>query len=180
MKRTTCTELLIKTIREKGITYQRLADEIDRGLVFTTLALHGQASLEKKDADKVVALLGLKEEVSRALQQVPLRGPLDHNPPNDPAIYRLYELIQVYGTTLKAIINEKFGNGIMSINDLTVEIEKDENPTGDRVKIILEGKIFAIEEEFLMKSKGLTTKTNNFSQVALKRKTKDDNINREQ
>jgi cyanate lyase len=147
MKRTTCTELLIHTINEKEISYQQLADKIGRSLVWTTLALHGQATMEKSEAEKVVGMLGLNDEVSRALQEMPLRGSLDQNPPADPTIYRFYELVQVYGTTLKAIINEKFGDGIMSAIDFTMEIEKLETPNGEkRVKITMDGKFLPFKK----------------------------------
>lgn len=146
MNRIACTELLMHTIGNKKITYQQLADAIGRSLVWTTLALHGQATMEKPEADKVAELLGLGDEVSGALQEAPLRGSLEQSPPTDLTIYRFYELVQVYGTTLKAIINEKFGDGIMSAIDFTMGIEKIEDPKGDRVRITMDGKFLPIKK----------------------------------
>jgi cyanate lyase len=158
MKRTICTELLIRTISEKGITYQELADKIGRSLVWTTHALHGKANMERTEADKIAALLGFGYEVSSALQEIPSKGSSMLNPPSDPAIYRFYELMQMYGTTLKAVINEKFGDGVMSAIDFNMEIEKLENPAGDRVKITMDGKFLAFKGPILKKSKGLITR----------------------
>lgn len=146
MKRTACTELLIETISTKKITYQQLSDAIGRSLVWTTLALHGQAVMENSEAVKITEILGLGEDVVKALQEIPLRGSLEQSSPVDPVIYRFYELIQVYGTTLKAVINEKFGDGIMSAIDFTMDIEKLENPNGDRVKITLDGKFLPFKK----------------------------------
>ena len=140
MKRTICTEIIEETISQKGIKYQAIADEIGKSLIWTTLALHGQATMDKTEAEKAAAFLGLGEDIAQSLQTFPNRGSLPEMPPTDPTQYRFYELIQVYGSTLKAVINEKFGDGIMSAIDFTMDIEKVENPNGDRIKLTLDGK----------------------------------------
>ena len=91
-------------------------------------------------AEAVVDLLGLDAEVARALQEIPTRGSLETDVPTDPTIYRIHEITQVYGTTIKALINEEFGDGIMSAINFHMDIERVENPEGDRVRITYEGK----------------------------------------
>ena len=71
---------------------------------------------------------------------VPYRGSLDEDVPRDPLIYRFYEIVQVYGTTIKALIEEEFGDGIMSAIDFTMDIKREANPAGDRVRVVLDGK----------------------------------------
>ena len=85
-------------------------------------------------------LLGLDTEVSKALQEIPMRGALETDVPTDPTIYRIHEITQVYGTTIKALIHEEFGDGIMSAINFNMDIERVENPEGDRVRITYEGK----------------------------------------
>jgi len=146
MKRTECTEIIIDTIREKSIKYQELADGIGRSLIWTTLALQGQATMDEVEATKISDILGLGTDITRSLQEFPMRGSLEHNPPIDPTQYRFYELIQIYGSTLKAVINEKFGDGIMSAIDFTMDMERVEDPKGDRVKITMEGKFLPFKK----------------------------------
>ncbi len=90
-------------------------------MVWATSALFGQNSMSKEEAEAVSNLLGLNKEVADALQEFPMKGCLDTIPPTDPLIYRLYEIILVYGTTLKAVIHEKMGDGIMSAIDFSME-----------------------------------------------------------
>jgi cyanate lyase len=140
MDRIICTSIIREAIEKKNIKLQVLADLIGQHVIWTTLALQGQATMDKNEAEKIVAELGLDQEIVIALQSMPLKGSLDTNPPTDPLIYRFYELVQVYGTTLKSVINEKFGDGIMSAIDFTMDIEKVETDTGTRVKITMDGK----------------------------------------
>ncbi|MEO3406410.1 cyanase [Mucilaginibacter sp. CAU 1740] len=146
MNRTTATEIIIRQIKNKQVKYQQLADAIGRSLVWTTLALHGQAVMEKHEAEKAGELLELDAKLVTSLQEIPDRGSLPQMPPTDPTHYRFYELLQVYGTTLKAIINEQFGDGIMSAIDFTMDISKVENPAGDRVKVVMEGKFLPFKK----------------------------------
>jgi len=140
MTRTDCTRLILETISQKKITYLEISEKVGRHIVWTTLALHGQASMDADEAAKTAEILELGKDVELALQEYPERGSLPTMPPTDPTFYRFYELIMVYGTTLKALINEKFGDGIMSAIDFTMDIDRVENPAGDRVKITMEGK----------------------------------------
>ncbi len=91
-----------------------------------------------KEAGKVIACLGLGAPVAEALQTIPTKGSLDSTAPADPLIYRFHEITQVYGTTIKALVHEMFGDGIMSAIDFTMEIECVADPHGDRVKATYE------------------------------------------
>jgi cyanate lyase len=96
--------------------------------------------MSAEEAQRVITLLGLEPEVAAALQDYPMKGSLEEAVPVDPLIYRFHEITQVYGTTMKALIHEMFGDGIMSAIDFEMEIEKVEDPKGDRVKITYNGK----------------------------------------
>jgi cyanate lyase len=96
--------------------------------------------LTDDEAAKVVELLGLGDEERSLLTEVPYRGSLAAGPPTDPLIYRFHELVQVYGTTWKALIQEEFGDGIMSAIDFDMQMERQPDPKGDRVKITMSGK----------------------------------------
>jgi len=146
MDRKTATTQIIQILKDKKISYQAAADAIGKSLVWTTLALHGQATMDQEEAEKAGILLGLNEAQVQSLQEIPLRGSLEQVPPTDPTQYRFYELLQVYGSTLKAVINEKFGDGIMSAIDFTMDIDRVENPNGDRVKITMEGKFLPFKK----------------------------------
>lgn len=140
MDRLECTKNVIEAKRKKGLTYQEIADIIGRDIVWTTSALLGQNTLDKIEAQKVVALLELSKAEEDALQVFPSKGASAIMPPTDPLIYRLYEIVLVYGDTLKEVIHEKAGDGIMSAIDFTMKVDKVENPAGDRIKITLDGK----------------------------------------
>ena len=99
--------------------------------------------LEKAQAEKAAALFGLDAEATALLQEVPYRGSLPPGPPTDPLIYRFHELVQVYGTTWKELIQEEFGDGIMSAIDFDMTIERQPDPKGDRVKISMSGKFLS-------------------------------------
>jgi cyanate lyase len=140
MDRLECTKNVIEAKRKKGLTYQEIADIIGRDIVWTTSALLGQNTLDKIEAQKIAALLELSKEDEEALQVFPAKGATAIMPPTDPLIYRLYEIVLVYGDTLKEVIHEKAGDGIMSAIDFTMKVDKVENPAGDRIKITLDGK----------------------------------------
>lgn len=108
-----------------------------------TAALLGQMTLTKDEAGKLAKLLDLEESEAIQLTEPPYRGSLSTVPPTDPLIYRFYELIQTYGTTWKALIEEEFGDGIMSAIDFGMAIEREENPKGDRVRITMSGKFLS-------------------------------------
>ena len=96
--------------------------------------------MNAEEAQKAADLLGLGEDVVQALQECPMKGSLDETVPVDPLVYRLHEITQVYGTTIKEIIHEMFGDGIMSAIDFEIEIDKKEDPKGDRVIVTYNGK----------------------------------------
>ena len=140
MKREEATALILEARRAKGLTYEAIANKVGRHIVWTTAALLGQASMSADEAARAVAILELGPEVALALQEYPLKGSLSEAIPVDPLIYRFHEITQVYGTTIKAIIHEMFGDGIMSAIDFEMDIEKIKDPKGDRVKITYNGK----------------------------------------
>lgn len=146
MKREICTELILEAKAEKDIPFQQLADAIHRDIVWTTSAILGQNTCDALEAKKMCELLGLGTDVEKALQQFPSKGTAAIMPPTDPLIYRLYEIVLVYGDTIKQVIHEKLGDGIMSAIDFSMQIEKEENPKGDRVKITLDGKFLAYKK----------------------------------
>lgn len=134
------TEMILEAKKEKELTFEAIAQKVGAHKVWTTAALMGQHPMTAEQADTVVDLLDLDSEVARALQEIPLRGALDQDVPTDPTIYRIHEVTQVYGTTIKALINEEFGDGIMSAITFHMDIEREESEAGPRVKITYNGK----------------------------------------
>ena len=139
MKREDLTEKLLDIKREKGWSWKHICSEIGgMSPVLVVGALLGQMKLVKPLARKAASLFGLSPTEERMLNEVPYRGtPM---PPTDPLIYRFYELVMVNGPAWKALIEEEFGDGIMSAIDFDMEIERLPNPKGDRVKITMSGK----------------------------------------
>ncbi|MGD8956873.1 MAG: cyanase [Chromatiaceae bacterium] len=133
------TMAILAAKKKLGISWEGLAETVGLGPVFLTSACLGMNSLKPEFADKVAAALGLDNDVSDALQQFPHKR-WDQLVPTDPVIYRLYEIVGVYGETIKEIIHEKFGDGIMSAIDFSMHIDKEENPAGDRVVVHMNGK----------------------------------------
>ncbi len=140
MDREEATELILEAKREKGLTFEAIARKVGKHKVWTTAALYGQHPMSEDEAETVVDLLGLDPEVAGVLQEFPMRGSLETDVPTDPTIYRIHEVTQVYGTTIKALIHEEFGDGIMSAINFNMDIERIENSEGDRVRITYEGK----------------------------------------
>ncbi|MFS0787409.1 cyanase [Shouchella sp. 1P09AA] len=134
------TDAILLAKREKGITYDDLAAATNLHPVYIASAIMGQNTLNKEEADALVNCLELDDSISNALQLYPTKGSLDQTVPTDPLIYRFHEIVQVYGTTFKEVIQEKLGDGIMSAIDFTLDIEKEENPNGDRVVVTMNGK----------------------------------------
>ena len=127
--------------RTKKLTWKQIATTIGTGSpIVTTAALLGQMRLDDDEAAKAAELLELGDEERQLLTEIPYRGSLPAGPPTDPLIYRFHELVQVYGTTWKALIQEEFGDGIMSAIDFDMHIERQADPKGDRVKITMSGK----------------------------------------
>ena len=147
MTREEATAEIVAAKKVKGLTFEEIAKAVGRDKVWTTAALLGQHPLSKEEAEKAVKILGLGEDlvaaVAAALQEIPMRGSLDSPVPVDPTIYRFYEIIQVYGPTMKALIHEMFGDGILSAIDFEMDIQKKPDPKGDRVVITLNGKFLS-------------------------------------
>ncbi len=146
MTRHELTCKILSTKRAKGLTWKAIIAEIGGGsAVYLTAALMGQMKLRPEQADRAAKLFELDEDDKQLLQEVPHRG---SSPivPTDPLIYRFYELVQVYGTTWKELIQEEFGDGIMSAIDFDMAIERQPDPKGDRVKLTLSGKFLPYEE----------------------------------
>ena len=141
MKRTDLTEKLLDIKREKGWSWRHICNEIG-GMsdILIVGALLGQMKLVKPQAAKAAQLFGLSKAEEALLNEVPFRGAGTAMPPTDPLIYRFYELVMVNGPAWKALIEEEFGDGIMSAIDFNMDFAREENPKGDRVKITMSGK----------------------------------------
>jgi cyanate lyase len=140
MNRAEATERILAAKKQKGLTFEAVAKAIARNKVWVASALLGQSTMSKEEAEKAAAVLGLSPELAATLQEIPTKGAVGMTVPVDPLIYRFHEITQVYGTTLKAIIHEMFGDGIMSAIDFTLDIQKQEDPKGDRVVVTMNGK----------------------------------------
>lgn len=131
---------LMAAKKAKGLSFCELADKLGRDEVWIASLFYRQASASAEEAVKLGEFLDLDAQTIGSLQEFPLKGSLDPVIPTDPLIYRFYEIMQVYGLPMKDVIQEKFGDGIMSAIDFTLEVDKEENPSGDRVKITMCGK----------------------------------------
>jgi cyanate lyase len=140
MEREEATEVIADARQRLGKTWAELAEVAGRSTVWTTSALLGQQAMPTDVAERVGAALDLDEDVVTALQRSPSKGALGDVIPTDPLLYRFYEIVQVYGTTLKELIHEEFGDGIMSAIDFEMDMERLPDPRGDRVKLTMHGK----------------------------------------
>jgi cyanate lyase len=135
------TAAIIDAKMRKNLSWQDLAEGTGLSLVFVTAALLGQHPLPATAAETVTARLGLGQDAVLLLQTIPLRGSIPGGIPTDPTIYRFYEMVQVYGSTLKALVHEQFGDGIISAINFKLDIKKVEDPDGgSRAVITLDGK----------------------------------------
>jgi cyanate lyase len=140
MTRNEITEQIVVARLSTGLTWQQLADAIDKPVVWTTAALLGQHPIPPELGKVLVDKLGLDESAVPVLAAVPHRGGLPTAVPTDPTIYRFYEALQVYGPALKELIHENFGDGIMSAINFSVDMQKKSHPSGDRVVVTFDGK----------------------------------------
>lgn len=140
MTKAEATEAILAAKQAKGLTYQALGEAVGCDKVFIAAAIEGQASMPSEMASKLAGLLSLDESVAAALEAFPMKGALDSTVPVDPLIYRFHEITQVYGTAMKAVIHEMFGDGIMSAIDFEIDIKRLEDPKGDRVVVTYNGK----------------------------------------
>lgn len=139
MNKTEMKEAILVAKLEKGLTWADIAEAAGLSVEYVTSACLGMNHLEKERADAVAELLGLEPTISTLLQMFPNKT-WDKPIPTDPVIYRWYEIVGVYGETIKELIHEKFGDGIMSAIDFSMDIDKQEDPKGDRVVVTLNGK----------------------------------------
>jgi len=133
------TEKLLAAKKAKGVTFADLEQALNRDEVWIAAVIYRQASASQEEASLLLYALGLSEELLPELTSYPAKG-LGPVVPTDPLIYRFYEIMQVYGMPMKEVIHEKFGDGIMSAIDFTLDIEKEAAPQGDRVKVTMSGK----------------------------------------
>ena len=141
MTRHELTEQIVIARLQKGLTWEHLADAIGKPVVWTTAALLGQHPIPAEQGKVVVEMLGLDESAIPVLASVPMRGGLPTAVPTDPTIYRFYEVLQVYGGAIKAVIHEKFGDGIISAINFRLDVKKVDDPEGgSRAVITLDGK----------------------------------------
>lgn len=140
MSRAEVTELVVTRRLEKKLSWAAIAEAVGQSKEWTTAALLGQMTLTEEQALAAARVLDLPADAVVQLQVVPYKGSLPTSVPTDPLIYRFYELINVYGTTFKALINEEFGDGIMSAIDFKMDLTREADPKGDRVQIMMSGK----------------------------------------
>ena len=140
MNRKQATEIILDAKHKQNRTFEQIASAVGRHPVWVTSAIMGQQSMSAEEAGRLSAFLGLSGEVSASLQTMPMKGSLETAVPVDPLIYRFHEITQVYGTTLKALIHEMFGDGIMSAIDFELDVQKKPDPKGDRVVVTMNGK----------------------------------------
>lgn len=133
------TQKLLHAKKEQGLSFADLEKILERDEVWIAAVIYRQASASEDEATKLTDALGLGPIYAKELTEPPLKG-LGPVVPTDPLIYRFYEIMQVYGMPLKSVIHEKFGDGIMSAIDFTLDVEKEEDPKGDRVKVVMSGK----------------------------------------
>ncbi|MEV5276690.1 cyanase [Streptomyces sp. NPDC051994] len=125
----------------KDLSWQQIADAAGLSVAFVTAAVLGQHPLPAESARAVAALLGLDDDAALLLQTIPSRGSIPGGIPTDPTIYRFHEMLQVYGTTLKALVHEQFGDGIISAINFKLDVKKVADPEGgERAVITLDGK----------------------------------------
>jgi cyanate lyase len=133
------TDTILAAKKKKGLSFADLGKTINRDEVWLAALFYRQASATRDEADTLASALGLGPEIADALTECPTKG-LGPVVPTDPLVYRFYEIMQVYGMPLKAIIHEKFGDGIMSAIDFTMHVNREQDLKGDRVKITMSGK----------------------------------------
>ena len=134
------TDLIMSSKVVNKITWHSVAEKVGLSKEWVTSACLGQMAFDKEQAEIVGKIFSLSDEAIAWLQIVPYKGSLPTAVPTDPLIYRWYEVVNVYGSTIKELIHEEFGDGIMSAIDFSMDIEREEDPKGDRVKVVLSGK----------------------------------------
>ncbi len=146
MNKTNMTESILAAKTKKGVLWAEIARAAGLSEVYTTSACLGENALSVGEADKVAAFLELGPDVAKALTAFCNKGETASTIPKEPLQYRFQEILYVYGPTIKTIIEEKFGPGIMSAIDFTLDIEKISDPKGDRIKITMNGKFLGYKK----------------------------------
>lgn len=134
------TQLILAAKVRKGLKWCDVAETIGLSKEWTTAGCLGQMKFDKAQAETLGKVFELSDEAVAWLQVVPYKGSLPTAVPTDPLIYRWYEMVNVYGTTIKELIHEEFGDGIMSAIDFSMDIQREQDPKGDRVNVVLSGK----------------------------------------
>ncbi|MDA0426730.1 cyanase [Stutzerimonas frequens] len=134
------TQMIVAAKVRKGVKWAHVAESIGMSKEWTTAGCLGQMAFDKAQAETLGQLFELSDEAVAWLQIAPYKGSLPTAVPTDPLIYRWYELVNVYGTTIKELIHEEFGDGIMSAIDFSMDIQRQSDPKGDRVNVVLSGK----------------------------------------
>ena len=134
------TNAIISSKVSKGIKWSEVSDKLGLSKEWVTAACLGQMAMEKGQAETVGEMFDLSDEAVAWLQIVPYKGSLPTAIPTDPLIYRWYEVVNVYGSTIKELIHEEFGDGIMSAIDFSMDIQREPDPKCDRVNVVLSGK----------------------------------------
>ncbi|WP_271411247.1 cyanase [Pseudomonas sp. Q1-7] len=134
------TKMILAAKVSKGLKWGHVAETIGLSKEWTTAGCLGQMTFDKAQAETLGKLFDLPDEAVAWLQIVPYKGSLPSAVPSDPLIYRWYEIVSVYGTTIKELIHEEFGDGIMSAIDFSMDIQRQADPKGDRVNVVLSGK----------------------------------------
>ena len=140
MNRNDVTEKIITTKVSKGLKWEDVAQKVGLSKEWVTAGCLGQMTFNAAQAAVLAKIFDLTEEETKWLQVVPYKGSLPTPVPTDPLIYRWYEVVSVYGSTIKELIHEEFGDGIMSAIDFSMDIQREANPNGDRVNVVLSGK----------------------------------------
>lgn len=145
-KRLQLTEKIMEQKIKKNLKWSDIAAEVGVSKEWLTTALLGQMAIPLKHIEAVAKIFDLTDNDKTLLNTVPYKGSLLEAVPTDPCLYRLYEVLSVFGSGMKELIHEEFGDGIMSAIDFNYQIEREENPKGDRVKITLNGKFLPYKE----------------------------------
>ncbi len=140
MNRNDITEKIITAKVAKGLTWESVARQVGQSKEWTTALCLGQMTANAEQAQVLGEIFGLTDDEQKWLQVVPYKGSLPTSVPTDPLIYRWYEIVNVYGSTIKELIHEEFGDGIMSAIDFKMDITREADPKGDRVNVVLSGK----------------------------------------
>ncbi|WP_313076571.1 cyanase [Melaminivora sp.] len=146
MNRMDVTEKIISTKVARGLRWADVAQQLGRSKEWTTALCLGQMTASAQQAQVLGEIFDLTEDEQRWLQVVPSKGSLPTAVPTDPLVYRWYEVVSVYGSTLKELIHEEFGDGIMSAIDFSMDIQREADPKGDRVRVVLSGKFLPYKD----------------------------------